>query len=81
MMQYNNELEIVNRITYLPGELGVKKYDFIKSIGKDSNFLARLEQGEIRISEELLNTICEVYPKVNKEWVLTGDGKSTNRTQ
>ena len=79
-MQNKKELEIISRIIHLPGELNIDKYKFMKSIGEKSDFFARLQLDELKITDEIINNICEAFPQINREWILTENGKSlTNR--
>lgn len=68
--------EVLNRIEHLPGELEIKKHEFYKSINDSPNFMVELLEGKIEINSALIDRICEVYPRVNRNWIENDTGKS-----
>lgn len=49
---------------------GISVYSFEVSIGKTKSYLRNSKS----MSSDTLSKICEVYPDLNPDWVLTGNG-------
>jgi phage repressor protein C with HTH and peptisase S24 domain len=69
------------RLQAIIDELGVNPNQFAKSIGRTTAGIYDVlstKGGRVGISKSLASKIVEVYPQVNYNWLLTGEGEMLN---
>ena len=52
----------------------ISQKDFAKNINLSQNHISSIEKGVRAATDRIINDICKVY-NVNKDWLLTGQGK------
>lgn len=66
------------RIEKIIKESGLKKVQFANTVGIDQSYVTKLISGEKTPSDRVIDDICEKITidgkKINKEWLLTGNG-------
>lgn len=71
-----NSSEIIGAVL---NEVEIKAAPFAKKIGVVPTQIYDLQSGKIKkISETIVEKIIKVYPRFNKVWLLTGEGKMLN---
>lgn len=71
---------IKQRILYFAGTLGISKRDFYSKIGVSRGTL----ESNTGITEDVMAKFIAIYPNINLEWLLTGEGsmiKSTSHSE
>ena len=68
-----DQSNLARRIQYLRSTLGLSQSGFAKKIGRTASFIAKIELGKSRISEETLTQICNVF-HVCPAWLSEGKG-------
>lgn len=64
-----------NLIEYLKQQrIVVSNAEFARETGAQSSFLSEVLSGKRKLSEKYILKIVNVYPQVNKNWLLTGNG-------
>jgi len=63
-----------NRIKELRKSKKLSQKDFAENINLSQNHISSIEKGVRTATDRIVNDICNVY-KVNKDWLLTGEGK------
>lgn len=66
-------LKIVDYLIY--NHLVKSRKDFGESIGKSSSQISDMLKGIKPISVKTIHLICQVFPIVNEDWFLTGEGE------
>ena len=61
---------IKQRILYFAGTLGISKRDFYSKIGVSRGTL----ESNTGITEDVMAKFIAIYPNINPEWLLTGEG-------
>mgnify|MGYP001524904618 FL=1 len=64
---------IKQRILYFAGTLGISKRDFYSKIGVSRGTL----ESNTGITEDVMAKFIAIYPNINPEWLLTGEGNMT----
>lgn len=72
MRQTGNE--IGSRIKELIFKLNLNQTSFAKSVGVSQNAIFKTVSGETTPRLSLIDSILKAYPKVNKSWLLDGEG-------
>lgn len=62
------------RIRELRNLLNVNQNDFAISINVSRSLICKIEKGERKLSEHIIDKICKTHG-VNKEWLLAGRGE------
>lgn len=62
-----------SRFRTLREVLGISQGELARDIGKTPSFIALIESGKSRISNETVSSVCRVC-HVNPQWLLTGEG-------
>ena len=76
----NNRLKEV--ISFLKKERVIyNESDFAKQIEIGKSFLSDIKAGRKVLSEQLVLKICKLEPRVNKTWLLTGEGEMLTGVQ
>ncbi|MCX4334716.1 MAG: helix-turn-helix domain-containing protein [Bacteroidales bacterium] len=65
-------LKIVDYLIY--NHLVKSRKDFGESVGKSSSQISDMLKGIKPISVKTIHLICQVFPIVNEDWFLTGEG-------
>lgn len=69
----NNRLKEV--ISFLKEERVIyNESDFAKQIEIGKSFLSDIKAGRKALSEQLVLKICKIEPRINRTWLLTGEG-------
>ena len=68
------------RILDLIQELGLNQSTFGQSIGTSSSRMNNIARFRNKPDFELLSKILKVYPSVNSEWLMTGEGEMYKRS-
>lgn len=75
----NNRLKEV--ISFLKEERVIyNESDFAKQIEIGKSFLSDIKAGRKALSEQLVLKICKIEPRINRTWLLTGEGEMLNST-
>lgn len=70
----NNRLKEV--ISFLKEERVIyNESDFAKQIEIGKSFLSDIKAGRKALSEQLVLKICKIEPRINRTWLLTGEGE------
>ena len=64
-------LTIADRFKEYLRRAGVKQSDFLREVGKSRAYFASAGN----LSTEMLSRIVKLYPDLNAEWLLTGEGE------
>lgn len=64
-----------DRFGMLIKALGMNNHSFAKSIGKNSTTINYTVEGKTKPSFELFEAVFTKYPKVNRDWLLMGEGR------
>lgn len=76
----NNRLKEV--ISFLKEERVIyNESDFAKQIEIGKSFLSDIKAGRKALSEQLVLKICKIEPRINRTWLLTGEGDMLNGVQ
>lgn len=70
--------EIGQRIQELMFRLKLKQTPFAESIGVSQTAVNKIVNGLTKPRFVLLEAICDKYPQVNKEWLMSGKGEMFN---
>lgn len=65
--------ELINLLKNL-GVVGTDT-DFANKVGKHRNYLSDVVVGKRSLTSKFVVQICEAFPDVNAEWLLTGEGQ------
>ena len=66
-------MSVIERLKAVRHSLNVSQKVFAKSIFISTSYYACLETGHRKIKDTILDSVSKIY-KVNKEWLLTGNG-------
>jgi|GEM_PF-994717 len=76
-MQVNTEniLSINKRIIQFIDYLNVSRYKFSHNTGVSESVLLNIYKGKNKPSVDFLEKILDIYPALNSNWLLTGNGE------
>ena len=63
------------RLKALRDDQGLKRKEFAEKIGISVFSIESYESGRREISERTIDDICRAIPNLNKDWLMTGNGK------
>ena len=66
---------ISERLVELIKSLKMNNSSFAKSLGKPPTTINYIANGNNKPSFEVLETIVQVYPQINRDWLMAGEGE------
>jgi len=80
-MQENNEtiLSINERIVQFVDYLKLNRYKFSKITGISESVLLNIYKGKNKPNIKLLEKVLNIYPALNSNWLLTGNGNMLSK--
>lgn len=65
----------IDRVNKVIDYLGITKHNLATSSGIAPSNLNKMMTGESSITDKTLHKICEAFPKIDIEWLRTGEGE------
>lgn len=66
-------IEVINYLIF--ANLAVNQEDFVAKLGMDSSTISQYKVGKRTITPKFASKLTEVFPVINREWLLTGEGQ------
>lgn len=68
-------MEAIDRLYQFAKYQGLSIYKLSKEIGVSNGYLSKQKESSGSLSSKIIEKIVSVYPQLNLNWLLTGDGE------
>lgn len=74
-------LKTINRLMKFIKYAGLSARQFDISIGAGNGYTLRMQKNNASVGSDILENIVKVYPQLNIEWLITGEGDMLREEQ
>lgn len=76
-----NITKTVERIAYFVDKKGISLNKFSQQLGVSNSYFSKMIKNRASVGSDIIENILRLYPELNTNWLLTGDGEMLNSAE